>query len=615
MAPNVLYYGDNLDVLRKHIKDASVDLIYLDPPFNSNRSYNVLFRHKSGQEAQAQIEAFDDTWTWSQEADRLYDELVKGGAAPTRVADALEGMRRVLDDNDVLAYIVMMTARLVELERVLKPGGSLYLHCDPTASHYLKIILDAIFGPVNFLNEIIWRRTGAHSSARRYAPTHDVILFYAKGHDYKWNNPRKAFMRGHVAEYFVEEGGRWRTNYYGNVLTGSGTRNGESGQPWQGFDPTAKGRHWAIPGDLVADIDEDFSDMTQHQKLDRLLKLGHITIVKGEAWPMYQRTITPKDGTPVPDIWAYQPYTDGTVFGTEEGIDADVRWLGTRDRERLGYPTQKPLGILERMIAASSDPGDIVLDPFCGCGTAVDAAQKLGRQWIGIDITYLAVDLIQNRLRGTYGEGIEKTYEVHGIPRDIEGAQALFNESPFDFERWAVSMVDGTPNVRQVGDRGIDGVIRFPTDNKKGVGRALVSVKGGQIVNPGMLRDLVGTVQTERADMGVLIAMTAPTGGVVSAAKHSGSYVWPVNGRPYPMVQVVTVEELLAGKRLDMPSAFMPYIQAKRVVEESPQLTFEAVEAGPAAHKAAAPQIKEREFIGGVEKPGKRRRKPGATTR
>lgn len=246
--------------------------------------------------------------------------------------------------------------------------------------HYLKVMADGIFGSPNFANEIVWRRTGAHNKSRRYAPIHDTILFYKKSDRATWNYPTRPYMRGHVQEYFVQEGDRWRTNYYGNVLTGSGTRGGESGKPWRGIDPTAKGRHWAIPKALLDEVDEDLSGLTQHQKLDRLYELGYIKIEPGQAWPMYEHYITPEDGTPVSDLWAFQPYTGGTVFGTDRGIDEDVRWLSTRDQERLGYPTQKPEGLLRRIIETSSDPGQVVLDPFCGCGTTLAVAQQLKRE-------------------------------------------------------------------------------------------------------------------------------------------------------------------------------------------------------------------------------------------
>ena len=385
---NHLYYGDNLDVLKQSVNSGTVDLIYLDPPFNSSRIYNVGFA--SAGDAAAQIQAFDDTWTWSNETSQTYEFLVNQGGLPQLAAEALTAVRALLKESPMTAYMVAMTPRLVELHRVLKATGSLYLHCDPTASHYLKVTLDAIFGPKQFRNEIIWRRTGAHGKVRRFGPTHDVILFYTKTDNYKWRGARQLYLRGHVTDYFVQDDEGWRTNYYGNVLTGSGLRGGESGQPWKGVDPSAKGRHWAIPGQIVDDCGEDFSGMSQHQKLDRLMELGYITQEPGAYWPIYQHRIKPGDGVPAPDIWAYQPYTEGTVFGTEEGIDEDVRWLGTRDRERLGYPTQKPVGVLERIITASTDPGDLVLDPFCGCGTTLDAGVRTSRRWIGIDITYIA---------------------------------------------------------------------------------------------------------------------------------------------------------------------------------------------------------------------------------
>ena len=313
---NALYYGDNLRVLQEYIPDESVDLVYLDPPFNSNASYNVLFKERTGEESPAQIRAFTDTWQWTQETEGAYeDEIIRNPHVPSPVKDMITAFRQFVGRNAMMAYLVMMAPRLVELHRVLKATGSLYLHCDPTASHYLKLLLDAVFGKENFRNEIIWRRTGTHNKVQRFAPIHDTLLFYSKTANYRWNNIKRPYMKGHVNDYFVEDDVGWRTNYYGNVLTGSGTRNGESGKPWRGFDPTAKGRHWAIPRRIVAEINEDLSGLTQHQKLDRLLELEYIKIRQDQAWPVYEHYVTPEDGQPAPDIWAYQPYTDGLVFG------------------------------------------------------------------------------------------------------------------------------------------------------------------------------------------------------------------------------------------------------------------------------------------------------------
>ncbi|MGV0633052.1 DNA methyltransferase [Mycolicibacillus trivialis] len=580
MEKNKLYYGDNLKVLKDKIATDSIDLIYLDPPFNSEAVYNVTFANAEG-DPSAQIHAFDDTWKWSVETGQHYDYLVSGGGLPEKAAEALRAVRSLVRESPMAAYMVNMVPRLVELHRVLKSTGSLYLHCDPTASHYLKIALDSIFGPKCFRSEIIWRRTGAHGKARRFTPVHDVILFYTKtdGDGYTWNRPTLPYMKGHVDAYFVQDGDEWRTDYYGNVLTGSGTRGGESGKPWRGFDPTAKGRHWAVPGKLVEDCGEDLSDLSQHQKMDRLYELGFITITPGEAWPVYSHTIKPSDGVTAPDIWAYQPYTEGTVFDVEasdftssEGIDADVRWLSPQDKERLGYPTQKPVGLLERIIKASSNPGDLIMDPFCGCGTAMDAAIRLDRRWVGIDITYIAVDLIRNRLRGTYGPSVDDTYEVLGLPQDLAAAHDLFEHDPLEFERWAVSLVRGTPNTKQVGDRGIDGIIRYYRGKRKKPGRIAVSVKGGKQLNPQMVRDLAGVIATDDTiDGGVLVTRFSPTRGMTAAAAEAGSYTDTV-GNPYPKIQLFTVEELLNGVKPSSPIVIPAYSEARPVEEVVEQL-------------------------------------------
>lgn len=581
MLKNRLYYGDNLKVLKASVATESVDLVYLDPPFNSEAVYNVTFSNAG--DASAQIHAFDDTWKWSVETGAQFDFLVSSGL-PELAAEALRAIRALARESPLTAYMTNMAPRLVELHRVLKTTGSLYLHCDPTASHYLKVMLDAIFGPKCFRSEIIWRRTGAHGKAKRFTPVHDVILFYTKsdGDSHTWNRPTLPYMKGHVEQYFVQDGDTWRTDYYGNVLTGSGLRGGESGSPWRGFDPSAKGRHWAIPGKLVEDAGEDFTGMTQHQKMDRLFELGLITITPGEAWPIYQHTIKPSDGVTAPDIWAYQPYTEGVVFDVEAadftspyGIDADVRWLSPQDRERMGYPTQKPVGLLERIIKASSNPGDVVLDPFCGCGTTLDAAIRLDRKWIGIDITYIAIDLIRNRLRTTHKAHvppIDDTYEVEGLPEDLAAAHDLFEHDPLDFERWAVSLVRGTPNTKQVGDRGRDGIIRFYQGRRTKPGRLVVSVKGGKQLNPQMVRDLAGVIASDDTIAGgVLITRYTPTRGMKQAAAEAGTYQ-DVARNVYPRVQIFTIEELLNGARVEMPMIIPPYTEARPVEEVVEQL-------------------------------------------
>ena len=549
---NRLYYGDNLDVLRSgQIASESVDLVYLDPPFNSNRSYNVIFgrdaRASSG--AAAQIQAFDDTWHWTTVTDQQY-QLYTGGALPMRVGDALSAFRLLLGENDAMAYLVNMSPRLVELRRVLKPNGSLYLHCDPTMSHYLKVLLDAVFGAEIFRNEIIWKRTGAHGAAKRYAPVHDVILYYGMSSAHViWNPLYLPYEQSYVDEKYSHHDERG--SYQLITLFPTGIRHGETGKPWRGIDPTAKNCHWRYPP----------------ARLDELDAKGMIHWGRGgKGMPRLKRYLVSGQGVPIQDLWT------------------DIPPINSQAAERLGYPTQKPLAMMERIISASSNKGDIVLDPFCGCGTTVNAAQRLDRQWIGIDITFIAIDLIEKRLRHAYGDSIAATYQVDGIPRDMASSQALFDRSPFDFERWAVSQVNAQPNEKQGSDKGVDGVARFYLD-KTANGRVFVSVKGGKVVGPQFVRDLIGTVETQKAQMGILITMAAPTRGVLDAANHGGTYTWPLNGQTFPRVQVITVKELLDGARPQMPTALLPYIQAARATVKSAQLGFDDLDGSPAENR------------------------------
>ncbi len=407
MDGNRLYYGDNLDVLREHIPSESVDLIYLDPPFNSQANYNVLFRAPSGEQSQAQIEAFEDTWHWNENAEEAFDQIIR--SANSDVIEVVRSMRSFLRENDMMAYLTMMAIRLTELHRTLRSTGSIYLHCDPAASHYLKIILDAVFGPERFRNELIWKRSHAHNSAKRYGPNHDVILFYAKGPSPVWNTIYQEYDVGYTDKHYrhLDENGR---RYKHENPTGAGIRRGETGQPWRGIDPTAKNRHWVRPPSDLDSLDAE----------------GRIYWSKKPgAWPYIKVYLDDMKGTPAQDVWT----------------DIDV--INMVAKERLGYPTQKPIALLERIVAASSNPGGVVLDPFCGCGTAVHAAQKLGRHWIGIDITHLAISLIEKRLRAAFRDGAK--FEVHGTPRDIGGARDLANRDKYQFQWWAVSLVDAVP--------------------------------------------------------------------------------------------------------------------------------------------------------------------------
>jgi DNA modification methylase len=529
---NQLFYGDNLEVLAK-LPSESVHLVYLDPPFNSARNYNVIFaQHGTTSDAGAQIQAFEDTWTWTQATEDEYQSYI-AGAVPNRVAEALTAFRTLLGDNDALAYLVNMAPRLVHLHRVLKPTGSLYLHCDPTMSHYLKVLLDAVFGARYFRGNITWVRTTTHNDAKRWSPNSDVILYYGKSDKVTWNPAYSDHDPTYVEtkyRHLDSDGRRYRLDN----MTSPNPRPNLTYE-WNGHAPPANG--WRYSKETMAALDE-----------------------KGLIW-------YPDSKSKRPQLKRYLDEQKGVVIGD---VWTDISPINSRAAERLGYPTQKPLTLLERIIAASSNPGDVVLDPFCGCGTTVDAAQKLGRRWIGIDITYIAVDLIEKRLQHTYGDAIKNEYSVSGIPRDAAAAQALFQKNPFDFERWAVSQVGGQPNEKQVGDKGIDGVARFPIDGKT-TGRILVSVKGGKTINPSMARDLEGTLAQQKAELGVLIMQSAVTKGVQEVADKSGSYKHPHYGQSYPRLQVITVAELLEGKKPNLPPTFLPYIAAAKAPKATGQ--------------------------------------------
>lgn len=532
---NQLYYGDNLEVLQQYIKEQSVDLVYLDPPFNSNRNYSVIFSRngKTDDDNAAQIEAFEDTWRWTSITEAQFASFLVTG--PGRVADAMSAFRTLLGENDAMAYLVNMAPRLVELHRTLKPTGSLYLHCDPTMSHYLKVLLDAIFGPERFRSEIIWRRYGSHNDAKGYGAVHDIILYYCKSRSATFNKQYVDYDDTYITErfrYTDTDGRRWMEqnlsspNPRPNLTYPYTASNGVT------YSPPANG--WKVTPARMAELDA----------LNRL----HYPARHGGRLRL-KMYLDQALGVPVQDVWT------------------DITGIGGTSPERLGYPTQKPVSLLERIIASSTNEGDVVLDPFCGCGTAVDAAQKLKRAWIGIDVTYIAVDLIIKRLVHTYGEVVKTTFDVNGIPRDIFSAQALFDRSPFEFERWAVSLVNAEPNEKQVGDKGMDGVARFPVDAKGGLGRVLVSVKGGKTLNPAMVRDLKGTVASQKAQMGVLITMSAATKGVTDAINHGGVFTHPANGQQYPLLQHLTVADLLAGKMPQMAPTILPYIEAKKQLQ------------------------------------------------
>ena len=560
---NQLYYGDNLDILRRYVDDESVDLVYLDPPFKSNQDYNVLFAERDGTQAATQIKAFQDTWRWDQAAALAFQETVEQGGA---VSKALQAFRTFLGDNDMLAYLSMMAPRLVELRRSLKPTGSIYLHCDPTASHYLKMLMDAVFGPSNFRNEIVWRRTNAHNDPKRFGRVHDTILFYRKALEARFVPNFLPLPSGHVRERFDKQDHRGR--YKLENPTGPGPRFGDSGKPWMGFDPTRRNRAWAPPRKLCERLGID-NALPTRKKLDALRESGHIQMPKAKgSIPMvkvYLEDVEGSEGTAFQDIWAYQPYTQGYYHGDDQSaVDHDVAWMGPTSGERLGYQTQKPEGLLARIIESSTDKGAVVLDPFCGCGTAIASAHRLDRLWIGIDITYAAVAVIKRRFRDHFQ--IDLPCDVIGEPRSLADALELAAADPYQFQWWALDRVDARPAEKRKGaDRGIDGRRYFHEVEGGPTEQIVFSVKAGH-TGPDHLRDLRGVVERERAAIGVMICAQRPTKAMRTEAASAGVYTSPW-GR-HPRIQILTVEELLRGEEVKAP----PTRQVDRTFKKAPRV-------------------------------------------
>ena len=513
---NKLYYGDNLTVLRGCIDDESVDLVYLDPPFNSQANYNVLFRSTAGEKSRAQIEAFDDTWHWGDEAELAFDGVMT--SQNSDAAEMLRSMRAFLKENDMMAYLSMMAVRLLELRRVMKPTGSLYLHCDPTASHYLKILLDSIFGVDNYRNEIVWKRTTTHSDSKTWSRVADVIFFYTRGHKFTWNAPREPHSESYLESKYRHDDGDGRIYRLDNMTSPNPRPN--MMYEWRGFPYPPKG--WRYSRETMASLDSE-----------------------GRIW-YPQRADGSLDVAKRPQLKRYLEEMSGGAMGT---IWTDISPINSQAQERLGYPTQKPQALLERIVGASSNEDDVVLDPFCGCGTSIHAAQKLKRQWVGIDITHLAISLIEKRLKDAF-PGIR--YEVHGTPKDLDGARALAIQDKYQFQWWAVSLVNAVPfsGKKKGADSGIDGLIYFKPEGKI-TEKAIVSVKGGENVNVAMVRDLAHVVDREKAKIGVFITLADSTGPMRTEAVKTGYYE-TLYGK-YPKIQILTVRELFEGKQPNIP--------------------------------------------------------------
>ncbi len=524
--PNTLYYGDNLDILRRYVADESVDLVYLDPPFKSNQDYNVLFAEKNGSGSSAQIRAFEDTWHWDQGAELAYREVVEAGG---KVSQALQAFRTFLGENDMMAYLAMMAPRLVELRRVLKPTGSIYLHCDPTASHYLKMLMDAVFGPVNFRSEVVWKRTSAHGNASgNFAAVHDLLLFYSRGREATWNRVYQPYSAEYVAEHFVHK------DPDGRLFRRVDLRN-PSPRPnlvyeFRGYKPHPNG--WAVT----------------REKMEQLYQEGRLFFPrKGTAGRIRRKLyLDESPGAPVTDIWE------------------DIRPIHASAAERLGYPTQKPEELLERILKASSNEGDTVLDPFCGCGTTIAVAQRLERRWIGIDITHLAISLMRHRLKDAFGDAA--VYQVVGEPTSVPDAETLAADDPYQFQWWALGLVGARPVEGKKGsDKGIDGRLYFHDEGEGGKTKQMVfSVKAGH-TSVAHVRDLRGVMEREKAEFGILLCMQKPTRDMKAEAAGAGFYDSPWG--KHPKMQILTIEELLGGKKIDGP----PMRQANVTVKRAPR--------------------------------------------
>lgn len=534
MERNTLYYGDNLDVLREHVPDESVDLVYLDPPFNSARDYNVLFKQARHDENQAQITAFTDTWQWSKRHYEMFFDDIRN----QRLFELMEALYRILGQSEMMAYLVMMAPRLLELHRVLKPTGSLYLHCDPAASHYLKLVMDVVFGPPQFRNEITWKRADAHNDAKcQFGRVSDRLLLYARSSQAPFHKQYGGYQDRTLHDWYqylefpdgttrrltkqerdsqvIPEGAR---RYNTDNMTSPNPRPNLTYE-YKGYKPPAYG--WRVSREAMEKLDEAGLLLFPSNPNGRIMR---------------KRYLDEQPGAVLGDVWT------------------DVSQLRAAAAERMGYPTQKPLALLERIIAASSNPGDIVLDPFCGCGTAVVGAEKLGRKWIGIDVTFIAVDLIISRLANDFGLVRNKDYDVKGDPKDAYSARQLFEQSPKQFEIWAVGLAAGVPQPEKSGDKGVDGKVYFQ-DLEGKLQFAVCQVKGGHL-SPTLIRDFAHVIERDKAAMGFFICLETPTRGMYSEAEEIGFFTSP-SGRKIPKLQIRTIKELVEeNKPFDFPVGY-----------------------------------------------------------
>lgn len=519
----------------------SVDLIYLDPPFNSNRNYNSIYKDETGQPLPDQVEAFCDTWELDETRERAIKTMPvlmrEQGIDDTTVEFWRMWMNALRNTQPrLLAYLSYMVERLLQMKLILKPTGSIYLHCDPTASHYLKALMDAIFGHQNFRSDITWRRNNPTGRAsKRYANNMDSILYYVRSDSFTWHPQYKAHDPAHLESKYRHSDPDGRRYSLGD-LKGKGLSHGASGSPWRGISPSESGSHWAIPSRALPPSE---TVLSTQEKLDVLDEMGRIYWPSSGKTPRYKRYLDEMQGTAIDTIWD------------------DISPINSQAKERMGYATQKPLALLDRIIKASSNEGDMVLDPFCGCATTIEAAHKLGRRWIGIDIAIHAIKRVaQMRLSERLHLAAGKDYEIEGIPRNPEGAQDLWERDKYHFQKWAVEQVDGFVTSRQTGDGGIDGRLYFDMPDERDLQSMVLEVKGGQSVNIQALRALRGVLDSDDAKLAGLITMH-PLGAVKERnfrrfMADAGDL--EIRGMPYPRMQILTVEEILEGKRFYTPT-------------------------------------------------------------
>ncbi len=565
MGCNQLFYGDNLEVLRKHVQDESVALCYIDPPFNSKRNYNQIYNN-IGKEDTAQAQAFVDTWTWNSMANEGLEEIVsnKNGLFTAQSINLIVGLEKVLGRGSLFAYLVSMTQRIAEIYRVLKPTGSFYLHCDPTASHYLKLVLDCIFCPRGgqYLNEITWKRkTGkgeTNHKSNKFGVCTDIIFFYSKS---KTNTFHSQFnfdadgYQDYVDKFFKFEDEQGRIYRLADLSSPSPRTN--LMYEYKGYLPPKNG--WAVSLETMQEMEKEGRLFFPKNKNGRIQRKRFLNELKGK---------------PVQNLWD------------------DIEMISSQAAERLGYPTQKPESLLERIIRASSNEGDTILDAYCGCGTTIAVAERLKRNWIGIDITYQSISLILKRLEDTFGgdftkEIVDKTTKeivrparlvLDGVPQDFESAVALANKQDDrlrkEFEKWMVLTYSNNRaiiNEKKGGDSGIDGIafVLDSNDKQEQVFRqAIFSVKSNKTLSPSVVRDLFGTVEREKAVMGFLLTLY-PMPNLVKEAEKYGNYQNKLLGQSYPKITVINVLEVLEGKRLHLPTSVEVLKKAERKTQDN----------------------------------------------